>query len=995
MLDLLQKRENPFDKEVLPEVIDSTSDVVRKGDLTRFNISDETISTLKANGYNYLFPIQQATYEDVFEGNDLIGKDRTGSGKTLAFGLPVLERLRKRQKYFKDKKGQKPLVMVLVPTRELALQVSKEFEKLKNSKNEYRVLAVYGGTDINEQIFKLKAGIEVIVGTPGRIMDLQDRKELHLSKLKVMILDETDQMLNFGFQEDIEKILNRLHSDVSKKDRNISDVQFLLFSATLPPWVENIASNFMNRSTVRVNMIKDSEIKTSITVQHFCILTVTPQQKFSSISDIILVYGGSNCRCIVFTDTKEDANTIGASLISKINNKVLHGDINQALREEAFESFRSGNVRCIVATNVAARGLDIPEVDLIIQISPPKDIDAYIHRSGRTGRAGKQGICITLYTSEEKELIERIEYRAGIEMLDANLPTSDDLLKASARDITNSLGKIPENMLYNFNEHVDNLLSQFEPKEALTRALALLTSQTIKNQNKSLLLSAEGYVTYCIEMDKDIEALTYFWNVIKYGFGLEIFNSIKGMRFLASRKGAVFDIEDKHVKEFDEMIENFSNKSVKIYQIKALPELEALRSNSSQSAISKKKNFGNMRNNNNNQGFTKNNKFGNKFNQNSLSRTHGKNFDNNHNKQFNFAQNRGYNNNLDDVSDMQLEMADHMPGRQFNNRMAFNPKITPPYSENSRYEEQSTRNNSIYNNKINLKNQVYNDQGGFEARQLMRYQNEQKLYDQYVNRNVDGASRSDISPISLINRGPRNSEMNNYQIDDHNKRGFEDKGKKKPNDNHFERKSIKKMNTSHNSNSDRNFNTNFKNSHQQNNRFNEKDDGKKFMNRDDFVKPRGGDEFRNKNNDRSKSKFDKGFDKNRKTSDTKYERKDSFDNYKPKKDSDKYDKDRKNKEKNRDEGEIIHDGSTDSTKLFVSNLGETVDAKDINNFLEKKGYKPLDSYVVKNNEGRSKGFGYLSFRDSKSAQKAFKKLNEAKINGKVLRVCFAMKKNAS
>ena len=409
----VQKRQNPFDKKTTPTSNTGPDPIAKAGDFANFQISPSTVQTLKQNNFHYLFPIQQKTYKHVFAGKDIIGRDRTGSGKTLAFALPSLERLRK-ENLLKTSRGQQPLILVILPTRELALQVTKEFEKLTNNNREFRVLSVYGGTSIDNQINRLREGVEVVVGTPGRLMDLQERGKLVLGEIRVIVLDETDQMLNFGFQEDIEDILAGAKKDMRRSERDLKDLQFLLFSATVPRWVEKIAMRFMKPDLVRVDMVKGQAVKTSMTVSHLCMSFPSKGQKVSAIGDVVKIYGGDHCRTIVFTDTKEEANNIMLDGQLKMDMQVLHGDIPQNQREVTFKSFRSGKLKCLVATNVAARGLDIPEVDLIIQLSPPKEIDAYIHRSGRTGRAGKSGTCITFFTNWEREQISKIEYKTGL-----------------------------------------------------------------------------------------------------------------------------------------------------------------------------------------------------------------------------------------------------------------------------------------------------------------------------------------------------------------------------------------------------------------------------------------------------------------------------------------------------------------------------------------------------------------------------------------------------
>lgn len=1031
MLELLRKRETPFEANANEELSTEQSEIVLKGDLTRFNISDESVATLKANGYAHLFPIQQATYEDIFEGNDVIGKDRTGSGKTLAFALPVLERLRKSQKCFKDKKGQKPTVMVLVPTRELAIQVGKEFEKLKNSRDEYRVLTVYGGTDINEQMFKLRAGVEIIVGTPGRIIDLRDRKELSMSRIKVVVLDETDQMLSFGFQEDIEKIFNGVKIDITKKNRQIEDIQFLLFSATVPKWVDVVAATFMKKNLVRVDMIKDSEVKTSVTVDHYCILCAREEEKFSVIPDIIRVYGGSNCRNIVFTNTKEEANYIGERLQTKHNSRVLHGDIPQVQREEIFKGFRAGTVNSIVATNVAARGLDIPEVDLIIQISPPKDIDDYIHRSGRTGRAGKKGTCITLYTVFQKELIDRIEYRAGIQMMSVGLPKSEDLMRASLREISNSFSNVSQEALAIFNEPVESLLMNFEPKEALSRALALLAAQSSKTENKSLLLQAEGYITYVIEIDKEVEVISYFWNILKNSFSPEIFNSIRGMKTFANKRGVVFDVNEKYSDEFDKGILNFSNKAIRIYKAKILPEL----------SFGNQKNLGLNRGSNNRDGDNKqkspfgqkNTRNCSKFGRQLLPRQQ-KSFIAPSNNQPNFVSNRGHNIETNSgYCDTQKEFCNESKTTHNtdNRGMSFNGFMQPqvdylhedsrfrhnrfyisdkgysnshadlgynmPQFDNSYNKLQNARvmpnafaRDNFVPNKVQTEVLQYKE-GNYPQNVKVEYMGDYRRNVDLSDNISDNFRRnSDLNHLQRLRKeenrinfeqsryNERNAEMKIQSIDrtkmevqkplkmDYVKPKYEEISQKREHDNHNEK---------------------YKDRTDQKSR-----DRYKHKSRHNSEHPRG-EKSSHRIKDDSRDRRDRKHGDS--THDRDYRRKASDDRDGKRNDRENNRESRREKEKTFDEGEIDQKDLVDSTKLFVSNLGLDISDRDIQHYLSKKGLKADDLFLVKNKEGTSKGFGYATFRDARTAQKAFHELTDGRINGKNMRVCYAMKKKAN
>lgn len=442
----------------------------KKGDFKNFQITPETIKTLQTLEITYLFPIQASSFPQIFSGKSIIGRDRTGSGKTLAFSLPILEKLRS-QNLLQNKQTQKPFVIIIVPTRELCLQVTRVLNSLKNREDEFRVLSIYGGTPYFKQTGPLKSGVEIVVGTPGRIMDLQEKGNLSLGELRVFILDETDQMLKFGFQEDIERILNK-----GKEDNEGAVIQYLLFSATIPDWVEEIAAKFMGDSEVEIiDMVKNSEIKTSKTVQHWAIQFYNEEEKKKSIKNLMLCYGKENGRTIIFTERKIDADNIKNELTTEsINIERLHGDVSQPRREIIFNNFRNGSLKCLVATNVAARGLDIPSVDLIIQLSPPREIDAYIHRSGRTGRAGKKGICITLFSNKEKMTLDKISNLTKVKFEMKKSPSFEEIMIGNSRVILRNLDSVRRDDLEKIEGFSKDVFSKYKPAEGLCRALAII-----------------------------------------------------------------------------------------------------------------------------------------------------------------------------------------------------------------------------------------------------------------------------------------------------------------------------------------------------------------------------------------------------------------------------------------------------------------------------------------------------------------------------------------
>lgn len=232
-------------------------------------------------------------------------------------------------------------------------------------------------------------------------------------------------MLDIGFQEAIEKIVNHIVQHLSGNKK----LQFLLFSATIPKWVREIADHFLSPNAKTIDLIKNNDVKTSVGVEHLALCIPSSQQKVETISDIVTVYGGQHSRTIIFTETKQEANDVMLKGNLKTEAQVLHGDIPQKQREITFQGFRDGQFKCLIATNVAARGLDIPQVDLIVQLGVPKDVDTYIHRSGRTARAGKSGVCITIYTKKNQMLLDRVERFAKIKFKKIGVPQPDDIIR--------------------------------------------------------------------------------------------------------------------------------------------------------------------------------------------------------------------------------------------------------------------------------------------------------------------------------------------------------------------------------------------------------------------------------------------------------------------------------------------------------------------------------------------------------------------------------------
>lgn len=368
-------------------------------------LSPEVVEAIESIGYSEATPIQEKTIPILMTGKDLTGQAQTGTGKTAAFGIPAIEHV--------DISINQTQSLILCPTRELALQVCTELKKLSKFKKGLRVLAVYGGESIDRQIKDLKFGAHIVVGTPGRIIDHLDRRTLNASNISQIILDEADEMLNMGFREDIELILTRLPETR----------QTVLFSATLAPPILALAKRFQNNP--EIIKIERKELTIS-TVEQFYYL-VKNSQKTEIVTQIIDL---NNLQLmLIFCNTKRKVEEVTEELKAYGHNPIsLHGDKTQRDRTEVMSKFRKGLANILVATDVAARGIDVTGVDAVINYDVPLDIENYVHRIGRTGRAGQLGKSFTLVTSDEKYKLRDIERYTKAAIEKAETPTRAELV---------------------------------------------------------------------------------------------------------------------------------------------------------------------------------------------------------------------------------------------------------------------------------------------------------------------------------------------------------------------------------------------------------------------------------------------------------------------------------------------------------------------------------------------------------------------------------------
>ncbi|KAM8774341.1 nucleolar RNA helicase 2 [Rhynchonycteris naso] len=512
----------------------------QEGAFSNFPISEETIKLLKARGVTFLFPIQAKTFYHVYSGKDLIAQARTGTGKTFSFAIPLIEKLLKELQ--DRKRGRAPQVLVLAPTRELANQVSRDFSDITKK---LAVACFYGGTPYGGQIERMRNGIDILVGTPGRIKDHLQNGKLDLTKLKHVVLDEVDQMLDMGFADQVEEILS-----VAYKKDSEDNPQTLLFSATCPHWVYNVAKKYMKSTYEQVDLIGKKTQKTAITVEHLAIKCHWTQRA-AVIGDVIRVYSGFHGRTIIFCETKKEAQELSQNTSIKQDAQSLHGDIPQKQREITLKGFRNGDFGVLVATNVAARGLDIPEVDLVVQSSPPKDVESYIHRSGRTGRAGRTGVCICFYQHKEEYQLAQVEQKAGIKFKRIGVPSATEIIKASSKDAIRLLDSVPPTAISHFKQTAEKLIEEKGAVEALAAALAHISGATSVDQ-RSLINADAGFVTMILQCSIEMPNISYAWKELKEQLGEGIDSKVKGMVFLKGKQGVCFDVPTAAVTEIQE-----------------------------------------------------------------------------------------------------------------------------------------------------------------------------------------------------------------------------------------------------------------------------------------------------------------------------------------------------------------------------------------------------------------------------------------------------------
>ncbi len=487
--------QNPFAKLSFKHTVKIDPDHTTA--VTEMPFSDVTKTVLQQKGFSKMTPVQSQSYEHVFSGADVVARSRTGTGKTFAFGVPLIEKIITNGYHRRRTEGSGlPVILILEPTRELAIQVSQELSILCKP-HRLRVSAVYGGSSFSLQEKLFREGVHIVVSTPGRLLDHIRSNSIDLSHVEHVVLDEGDTMLEMGFQKDVESILmnvkvpgetsreiaartldnhnlnkydtQRQATFIDMIDGDLTDstkkVQLLLFSATMPGWICSLTDKLM-QNPIFLDAVQEGETRLAATITHYA-LQIQPSaghrliDTVSGLIEDIILTKGEGGQTIVFTNTKEDADIlVNSDCFGRLKSQVLHGDISQSTRQTTLRQFKDGSIDVLVATDVAARGLDISGVELVIHTAPPNDGDSYVHRSGRTGRAGRSGTSVLLYTNSDASKLRQFERELKFKFTSMTAPSVNELALASSSYAVKQMSLVEDEVIAHFRPYARSLLQK-------------------------------------------------------------------------------------------------------------------------------------------------------------------------------------------------------------------------------------------------------------------------------------------------------------------------------------------------------------------------------------------------------------------------------------------------------------------------------------------------------------------------------------------------------
>ena len=426
-------------------------------------LSEEIQKAVRYMGFEEASPIQAKAIPAMISGIDLIGQAQTGTGKTAAFGIPILEKI--------DPKLKKLQAIVLCPTRELAIQVADEIRNLSRYMHGIKVLPIYGGQDIVKQIRSLKSGTQIVIGTPGRVIDHMRRKTMKLDFVHTVVLDEADEMLNMGFREDIEFVLSGVPEER----------QTVLFSATMPKPIMEITKKFQNNA--KVIKVTKKELTVPNIEQYY--YDVKPKKKEEVLSRLLDIY--SPRLSVVFCNTKKQVDLLVNALLGRGYFAAgLHGDMKQEQRDRVMQGFRTGKTEILVATDVAARGIDVDEVEAVFNYDLPQDDEYYVHRIGRTGRAGREGRAFSFVSGKEVYKLKEIQRYCKTKIYAQKVPSLNDVANTKMENILDDVERVIEQedldmMINAIEERVNN--SEFTAMDMAAAFLKICCGMTEDNKN--------------------------------------------------------------------------------------------------------------------------------------------------------------------------------------------------------------------------------------------------------------------------------------------------------------------------------------------------------------------------------------------------------------------------------------------------------------------------------------------------------------------------------
>ena len=434
------------------EMQNNTTTITPAEEITSFedlHLDRKIINALKDMGFEEPSPIQKGAIPLALEGEDLIGQAQTGTGKTAAFGIPIIQNL--------DEKNRHVQALVMSPTRELCIQVADEITKIGRTKR-VRVLPVYGGQPIDRQIRSLRNGIQVVIGTPGRLLDHIRRQTISLDHVKFLVLDGADEMLDMGFVDDMEEIIKNVPTER----------QTMLFSATMPRPILSISKKYM-RAPKLVAIHK--EVVTAPTIDQYYYETRDKVDGLCRILDTT-----DDCRMIIFCRTKKGVDELVIALATRgYEAEGMHGDLSQNQRDRVMKKFRQGQVDILVATDVAARGLDIDNITHVVNFDIPQDPESYVHRIGRTGRAGNTGVALTFITPREFRQLKLIERSIKTKIIRGTLPTDASVLERQREQIVSKMQSILEqDRFHEYLPIVEALEKDYDTQDIAAAALKFM-----------------------------------------------------------------------------------------------------------------------------------------------------------------------------------------------------------------------------------------------------------------------------------------------------------------------------------------------------------------------------------------------------------------------------------------------------------------------------------------------------------------------------------------